>query len=283
MRLGEQFALTARHVRPVHTTGQLYTGFEVSYQDTPVDIFNEERRVAEVGIQVANASAFLGTRFGDRTTAQVRLMGEHARDRTAVSAIAAGDSQTYYTIAGTVEHDSFDRPVFPRRGSRLFVHGEGAHRGIGSGGTFWQQLVDLQAVVPATSRLSILLRGIAGASGGDDLPLHYQYFLGGSAPSAIFTERQPTFPGLRGQARAGRALQLAQIGVQYEFRNQLVLTVRGHAGNTAEAWTTRFDRYLGGYEVAVGAPTFIGPIELAVSGRWVGDRIRLDVRIGHPL
>ena len=281
VRLGDEFQLTAQHLRGASPRSRFLSGAHATYAQAPIDIFDNDFRIAQVKVDVANVSGFAGMRLGRRGLATVRLKGEHASGATEVSAIQAEGGATYYTIAGTFSRESLDRPAFPRIGASIFISSEGASRAIGSGARFWEHILDAQAAVPVRPNLSLVLRVMTGASGGADLPFHYQFFLGGSVPSAVFSANQPTFPGLKGQARVGRAVQLLQVGAQFELANQLILAGRIHAGNTADRWRVPLDRYVGGYEIAVGAITAIGPIEIAASGRNAKSRPRLDIRLGR--
>ncbi len=281
VRLGEQFELSGQHLLRAGGSSGLITGFDASYVETPIDLFSDEARVAEVKVRVADLSAFVGARVGRRGLASLRVTGEHAQGATRIAAVEAGEARTYYTVSTAFAVNTLDRPAFARRGFRLLARTERADRRIGSGGTFWQHLVNVQAAVPLTSRLAVTARAVAGAAGGNDLPFHYQFFLGGTVPSAVFHERQPTFPGLRPQQRSGLAVQLVQAGLQFEPAEQVFVGAKINVGNTADRWRARFDRYARGYEMILGAQTFVGPVEIVWSGDDFGDRPTFAVRLGH--
>lgn len=279
IRLGEQFSLSGQHLLRAGSVTGFITGVEAGYAETPVSFFVDGRRVAEARVEVANVSAFAGRRVGRRALVTMRVTGEHARGGTRVAAVDAGDVRTFYTLSSALSLDTLDQPVFARRGVRLLARTEGAARGIGSGGTFWQHLLDVQAAVPLTSRWSLQARTLAGAGGGDDLPFHYRFFLGSTVPSAVFVDRQPPFPGLPAQGLSGRAVQVLQVGAQFEPSAGFYLAGRVHVGNTGEQWQWAFDDYRRGYEIALGAASVLGPLEVVVSGS--GGRPGLEVRLGR--
>jgi NTE family protein len=277
LRLGEQAHLQVQHLRE-GAIGRMLLGAEAGYAETPLDIFVDEQRVARLRVDVAHAAALAGLPLGRRGVIAVRLKAERARGGTSVAAERASGSDVFASVAGSFWWSSLDRPVFPRRGVELIVRSEAAPA---SGASFWHHLADSRVAVPLAERLSLTARTVLGAAGGRDLPFHYRFFLGGASPSAVFTERQPMFPGLRGQERSGRTVQLLEIGGQYELANQTFVSVHGHVGNTAEAWKLPLDDYVRGYEVSIGALTFVGPVELSLSGADASDRPRLEFRLGY--
>lgn len=277
LRLGEQSQLRIQHLREGALTG-LLLGVEAGYAETPLDIFVGEQRVARLRVDVTHAAALAGLPLGRRGLVSLRLKAERARGGTSVAAERASGSDLFATLAGSVWYSSLDRPLFPRRGFELLLRSEGTP---GIGARFWHHLADLRLAAPLRERLTLFGRGTFGAAGGRDLPFHYRFFLGGTAPSAVFTERQPLFPGLRGQERSGLALQAIQAGAQYEIADQVFASFAAHAGNTAEFWKLRFDDYLGGYELSLGALTFVGPVEVSLSGDDFGDRPRFEFRLGY--
>lgn len=279
IRLGEQFELSGQHLFRAGVGSRWITGLTAAYVETPISIFAGDTQVAEAKIEVGRGSAFAGRRVGRRALASIGVNAEHARGGTRIAAVQAGEARTFYTPSGAVSLDTLDQPVFPHQGVRILARTEGAHRRIGSGGTFWINQVDVDAAIPITGRLTLQTRAMTGAAGGADLPFHYQFFLGGTVPSAIFPERQIAFPGLEAQERAGRAVHLLQAGLQFEPTEQLFVAVRVHAGNTADRWQLRFDDYRFGYEFSAGATTVIGPVELVASGQ--DGAPAFAVRLGH--
>jgi NTE family protein len=278
LRLGEESALRVQHLREGPRPGPLL-GLEAGYAETTLDVFVEQQRIARLRLDIAHAAAVAGLPLGRQGLLSVRLKAERAGGGASVAAERVRDSEVYGTLAASVWLSSLDRPVYPHRGVELWFRSEGTP---GVGARFWHHLAQARAAVPFGNRLTVLAAAVAGAAGGRELPFHYRFFLGGEAPSAVFAERQPAFPGLRGQERSGRALQLLKIGARYELAEQTFVGVHGYAGNTAEAWQGRFDDYLGGYELALGALTFVGPVEVALTGSEFSDRPRFEFRLGLP-
>ena len=130
-----------------------------------------------------------------------------------------------------------------------------------------------------TSRWSLQARATAGAAGGDDLPFHYRSSWGAPCPSAVFAERQPVVSRPAGAGTVGPRRPGVAAGAQFELSAGLYVTGRAHVGNTGERWQWVFDDYRRGYEVAFGAASMLGPLEVVVSS--AGRRPRLEVRLGR--
>jgi hypothetical protein len=126
-------------------------------------------------------------------------------------------------------------------------------------------------------------RATVGTSSPESVvPLHYRFMLGGSYPAPLFPEAQVASVGLRAQGRSGVAVSRLGAGLQWAMRRDVFATVRADIGQAGPALTFERDAYDAGVGVAFGAITPVGPIELAVSGRRVSARPRLEVSLGYP-
>ena len=267
LRLGEQLQLEAQYLRGRGVTSPFSIGGGVRFTSAPFDIYADGQRVAEISAKVASVSGLVGTTLGNGALAGVLLTGEWANAEAAIAPTDTAQAELYYTVSGLLWRDTFDRAAFPTRGSSLLIRSERADPSIGSGAEFSHHLLDAQKVVPLRADVGLHLRAVAGASWGDDLPLHRRFFLGGTYPAGVFPETQPPFLGLNPQERLGRALQLLRAGVQWELRDQTFATFSANTGNAFDDWSWAPDDYLFGWGISLGALSFLGPVELTASGR----------------
>lgn len=283
-RLGEQLSVRARFVPAASTRQRVIRALDVLYVRTPLDAFVDDVAVARVDVKVATASAFLGAVVGASTIAGVQVSGESALTEVSIAALEqAPQRRNYYTLSAMSWTETFDRAVFPRRGVSLYTQLEIADPAIGSGVTFRRAVIDGSARVPLGAHTTAVARAVLGTASGDDLPAHNHFQLGGAVSSAVLPGREFPFAALRPQQRAGRALQLMEIGLQQELHRDLLLVVRGTAGNAFKTWPNRIalDDLLVGISATVGVATALGPAQLTYAARRFNQRPSLALEFGY--
>jgi hypothetical protein len=108
-----------------------------------------------------------------------------------------------------------------------------------------------------------------GYASGVDLPLHDLFFLGGSVPSAVWPSQFIPFLGVDPQSMAGRAVQVAQGGVQAEPVEGWIVALRGNVGNVFQTWPVGISRstYQSGMGLTVGTQLAPGPLTFTLASR----------------
>ncbi|UCC74622.1 MAG: patatin-like phospholipase family protein [Gemmatimonadota bacterium] len=283
LRLGQQIQLTGQYFRRSGPGGALSLGARAEYSQAPLDFFEDGRRVAEVRVDVMNASGFAGLALGNTALVGTLIKGEYAQNRASITAELFDEEDTFYTVSGVVRADTYDRDVFPSRGLGLLLKSEWADRSIGSGLTFSHSVIDAEAYLPLHRNASLLARVTFGtSSGGDDLPAHYLFFLGGSSPYLIFPDRQFPFFGLETQERRGRHVQSFLLGLQLRFADRFFAILRVNAGNTLDRWHFDPDDYTGGYGLTLGLRTPFGPITASLAETTLAEWPDFTVDWGYP-
>ncbi len=283
-RLGEQPLVQARYLPAASGDHWLVRALSASAMETPLDIFSSERAVARAQVRLISAAAFAGTVYPANTITGVQLTAEVGRTSAEIAPIAIDAiRQTYYTVSLLSWTETFDRVVFPTRGVSVFAQTEVARRAIGSGADFSRSVLDVEARGPVHERTTVLARLTLGAARGDDLPVYDRFYLGGTIMSAVLPGRSFPFAALEPEARSGRALQMAEVGVQQRLGGASFLTVRGTVGNTFERWPTRLtaSAYLGGASIGFGVLTPLGPATVTVAGRSFDTRPRVAAEFGY--
>jgi outer membrane protein assembly factor BamA len=261
LRLGEQLHVGFQHFKPT-VDSWLIVGGIASYSRTPVPIYQGGRRIAEATAEATSVSLALGGKAGSVGFAGFELRGEHSSASAAVSAIDTSTHQNFASGALIFRWNDLDRPDFPRRGAAVSARSEHA---LGDQ-EFVQHVVQAQGAVPVTRSFVLQGRAAVGSStGGDAVPLHHRFMLGGNFPSSLFPETQVSFAGLRPQEEMGPAVVRVGAAVQWEQQRNVFVIARGDVGYAGDYLTMSGPAYRAGGGIGVGAITAFGPVELAVS------------------
>jgi NTE family protein len=278
LRLGEQIRAAAHFVRGSTLDSRLLLGTGVTYVRSPLDFFEGTRRVADARVQTWNVTGFAGMPIGIGNIVGVQLKAERAR---AESFIAANDSslnRSYGTVAGMFFRNKLDRPDFPTRGDALYAKSEWM---VGRA-AFSHHLFDAQAALPLPGPLTLLTRATAGiARGGEHVPAHYRFYVGGPYAAAVLPEALIPAFGLRPQERSGYAVQRVEGAVRWDVREHLFATVAADAARVEEKFEWKLDDAVKGVAASLGTLTVFGPIELTATWRRLADSPRLGLTVGY--
>jgi outer membrane protein assembly factor BamA len=255
-------------------------GAEARYTRTLLDIFDDGERVADVNTRVATLAGGVARTLGRTTVAGVRAGAEYVDADFRIADVDTAQKRTYFTAGALLWRDTFDRTVFPTRGLSMRLRSEVGYHRLGDSRSFTQHVLDIEQILPLTRTAVVRVRGIAGAARGNDFPVHRLFFLGGSLPSPAFPETQPIFWGLKPQERTGKGVQVVRVSVQKEILSELYGTIGVNVGNAFDRWEFPSSDYIAGWGASLGMATPIGPAELTVSGRRLGQLPRLSVSLG---
>jgi NTE family protein len=280
VRLGEPTQFGVSYLAGRGVVSNFSLGAEARYTRTLLDIFEDGERVADVNTRVATLTGGVARTLGRTTVAGVRAGAEYVNADFRIADSDTAQKRTYYTAGALLWRDTFDRSVFPTRGISVRLRSEVGNDRLGGRRSFAQHMLDVEQILGLTRTTVIRLRAIAGASRGDDLPIHRVFFLGGTLPSPSFPETQPIFWGLKPQERTGRAVQVFRLSAQKEILSDVYGTIGVNVGNAFERWRFRSVDYIGGWGASLGVATPIGPVELTASGRRLDRWPRLSVSLG---
>jgi NTE family protein len=280
LRLGEPTQFGVSYLAGRGVVSNFSLGAEARYTRTLLDIFENGERVADVNTRVATVTGGAARTLSRTTVAGVRAGVEYIDADFRIAASDTALKRAYYTAAALLWRDSFDRSVFPTRGISVRLRSEVADNQLGGRTSFTQHVFDVEQILGLTPTMVLRVRAIAGASHGRDLPVHRQFFLGGTLPSPAFPETQPIFWGLKPQERTGRAVQVVRVAAQKEIFSDVYGTVGVNVGNALDSWRLRFAGYVAGWGASLGMATPIGPVELTASGRRLDRWPRVSVSLG---
>lgn len=259
VKLGEQSIVDLQYF--VHTGFRQRFGLHATanYTSEIIDIYNEKQREASMRARSIKAETLLGTIFSTKAITGFGLRGEYLRikPRIGTDSLRTKDYK-FVSLYGLIWMDTFNKAVFPNEGQSLRFSWIVTDKRIASNVTFTQLHFDWQGAYQIHSKVSFLSRLQLGAMTGSNIPLSYQFHLGGA----------DSFLGLKYQERCGKILQVLQLGLQYEVASKRFVQLRGNIGNTSDEWKNLFirNRAITGVGATVGAATPIGPIELTLMG-----------------
>ncbi len=283
LRLGEQTLFAAEFQKRRGWKVAPLIGLRGEYRRSPFDLYEEGKRVAEPRVKVRYADAFLGLGIGYSTAIGVALKFESGEsDEAELAPDWNGGKQTYFTLSGVLELDTHDRAMFPRSGVALRARTEWSEGALGSGDDFSHHVIDVDAVVPVSSSVSLRGRFTAGTNDGPDIPDYYKFFVGGANQFYLYPDRHTPFAGLRVGERRGQHLQAMQLGFQWEVRPNLFAIGRWNAAALPEDWRVDVSDYFTGFGIGGGLHSRFGSATLMLTGGEVADAVRLELDLGFP-
>jgi len=283
-RLGQQIQVGAGVSQPLGDGRSVTLGADADYFRSPFDLYQGDHRVAQARVDLGAITGSIARSLGGGTAvdASIRVKAEHARWAEEVSAVATAPlHRTFYSVAGVLQVDTYDRGLFPRSGISLRAVSEWGNRLAGAGGSFSHHAAELRGYLPLVHRVSLWAGATVGASGGEPPP-YYQFFLGGANAYYLFPDRDIAFVGLRTQERRGRHVQTAELGAQWELAPDVFARVRWNAGTVLDRWSFDPARYVDGVGVELGAKTFAGRLSLSASGNAHTTWPIVEIDLGYP-
>lgn len=259
LRLGDQLQIDGQYFLHLGLSPRFGLRARGNYSRNTLEIYQQNRRIASLRHRSIFLETFFGSIFSNSTVAGLGVKKEFDRFSPEVAPPAFQTVQASFTsLFGLFWIDTLDRAVFPSRGHFLFIKSEAGYKKIGGAISFLQHYADWRGFFPVHPRFSILTRLQLGSAHKSDLPLNYQFFLGGV----------DSFVGLRPQELTGKSLQALQLGLQYEIMPHRFVLWRWNIGNTFEQWQVRYNRrrFITGAALTLGTLTIIGPVELTLMG-----------------
>src|SRR5439155_14425756 len=186
-----QIQIGAGVSQPLGDGRSLTLGAGADYVRSPFDLYQGDHRVAQARVDLGAITTSVARSAGTLADASLRAKVEYARWAEEVSAVAAAPlDRTFYSVAGVVQVDTYDRGLFPHSGIGFRAVSEWGNRlsGAAPGGAFSHHVADLRGYLPVLRRLSLWVGATIGASGGEPPP-HYQFFLGGANTYYLFPDR----------------------------------------------------------------------------------------------
>src|SRR2546426_9025054 len=170
-RLGQQIQVGAGVSQPVGDGRSVTLGAEADYVRSPFDLYQGDHRVAQARVDLGAITGSIARSLGTAVDVSIRVKAEHARWAEEVSAVAAAPMhRTFYSVAGVLQIDTYDRGLFPRSGLSFRAVSEWGNRLAGAGGSFSHHAAELRGYLPLVRPVSVWAGATVGASGGAPPP-----------------------------------------------------------------------------------------------------------------
>src|SRR5206468_2348439 len=133
-------------------------GAEADYVRSPFDLYQGDHRVAQARVDLGAITGSLARSLGTAVDVSIRVKAEHARWAEDVSAVASPPiNRTFYTVAGVIQIDTYDRGLFPHSGIGFRAVSEwGNGVAVAAGGAaFSHHVADLRGYLPLVRRVSL--------------------------------------------------------------------------------------------------------------------------------
>jgi NTE family protein len=196
----------------------------------------------------------------------------HLRDN--LIHVVDSDNYDFITYAYLNYHiDNENSPTFVSRGWKLNINGKYILPVIEleDGSRMRNSLVvrcDLDGAIAMGEKNSLKLGATLGTTiGNNELPLSYQFFIGGQSHMKYF-DNIISFDGLKFTQLYGNHIVLGKISWQYNFYKNIYAIAKLNGGYIANSYDTWFtdDNFVLGCGLTLGMETMAGPIEFSLMG-----------------
>ncbi|MCB0303825.1 MAG: patatin-like phospholipase family protein [Calditrichaeota bacterium] len=238
-----------------------------NYNERNTDTFQDEERIARIRFNSSVGEGLWGTVFSSRLMIGAGVRGEYVTGEPSIAPLGYPSiTEKLLLIFATLTLDTYDKSVYPSSGYFLQISAEHSDRDLLNKRDFQRYYLDARALLPLHRQVSFLSQLFLGSSGGEGLPLHYQFALGGMDKPIAYPGKLSSFLGLKAQERLGPHAQFLQLGFQYEFLKNKYAQLRWNAGNTFAEWQLdlKQNRFITGWGLTVGARTLLGPVEFTL-------------------
>ena len=224
-----------------------------SVQDNRLDVFLEVMPTLEQQIRIGAVGNYV-----------------HLRDN--LVHVVRSDSYDFISHVYLNYHlDNEDSPTFASRGWKLNVNAKYVMPVIklDDGSRMNNSIVlrgDLNGAIAIGKRHSLKLGLTAGSSiGNNDLPLSYQFFVGGQSHMNYF-DNIISFEGLRFTQLYGDHIAFGKISWQYNFYKNFYAIANCNGGYMSSEYDNWFtdDSFVFGCGLTLGMKTMAGPVEVSL-------------------
>jgi NTE family protein len=188
--------------------------------------------------------------------------------------VVDSDNYDFITYAYLNYHiDNENSPTFVSRGWKLNINGKYILPVIEleDGSRMRNSLVvrcDLDGAIAMGEKNSLKLGATLGTTiGNNELPLSYQFFIGGQSHMKYF-DNIISFDVLKFTQLYGNHIVLGKISWQYNFYKNIYAIAKLNGGYIANSYDTWFtdDNFVLGCGLTLGMETMAGPIEFSLMG-----------------
>ncbi|MDZ7682961.1 MAG: patatin-like phospholipase family protein [Fodinibius sp.] len=284
LRAGEVLELKADYNTPLTLAPLSKLHFGIDFQRSPIDLYNQGQALSTINVERITLRPAASVRLLERTHIETGFEAEVYNLNQAVGNTLFLENTSFLLKPFVqVDFSTLNRPYFPTRGQALKAKAIISDENWGSLSTFAQFSGNWFMTVPLTDRLNLSGDIFTGFTTGNNIPLHYNYYLGGLAQNPVFDRRQRPF-----MARAAQQLQATNVmalksQLQYKMGKNMYLTAGWDTAHLSDTWTFNIsrERLEHGFSLGIGATSIVGPIKLSLSTSDFSENYALKIDVGY--
>lgn len=283
VRFGETLQGVVNYTVPLRTRPRTALSIVGRGTREPLDLFFNNRRLASIKIRSADASAGLKSTLLDNGQGIIGLRGEfYEYGQDVGEGDFLNDNGVLWAGFARFQLETFNRSAFPSRGALFQLQYQGIPGAL-SPKPFGLFSMDWQVRRPLGLNWTFVSRLVLGNISGQDFPLHYRFYLGGTTQFRNLSDRQYALLGFAPQEKSGNSMHMLGFGLQHEIARSFFLRLDWNTVRVEEKWDwkVRRNRFNEGYGISAGLLTPLGPVELTFSGTKIEGPYTTNLNIGY--
>lgn len=284
LRAGEILEFSSIYNVPITLAPLSQINVGIDFQRSPIDFYSLNQALSTIDVEKLTFRSSASVRVLERTDFEAGIEAEIYNLNQAVgNTLILGNTHFLLNPYGKINFNSLNRPYFPTRGQALTFKAIISDRLWGGSSNFTQAAGKWRTTFPIVKDLNFYNEIFAGYTSGEEIPLHYHYYLGGLAHNPIFDLRQHPFMGHSAQELRTTNVMGWRSELQFRLSRKIYLTGGMNMAHLADTWTFNVDqeRMKYGYFMSLGATTIIGPIEMAVSTPNFSEGYAVKINVGY--
>lgn len=281
IRVGEEYFVELYYRKLNMVPPRLSMSFRASISRLPIPIFKNYVRVAELGFNRMNASIELNsTRLVDISTL-LRFKTEYVYSLENFGTNPASNESKLNTVLYKLVFDDLPTLYYPSYGTFIQLSAEYSGKYVLSPYEFAQFKGIIKQTIPLGAYVAWDIGTFSGISFGSNLPIHYNFFAGGTFPSMINGEHEQEFWGYMNRQIYHSQLHKLSSAIHFRVFKKNYVSLLGNYGFKNDQFSTVLNDYkvLWGYGLMFGTVTPLGPIQFAITTGKI-EPINLGLNIG---
>lgn len=268
LRIGEIVELSSHYRIPMTLAPLSHANFELHFQRSPIDFYNRQQALSTVEVEQITLRNYLSVNLWEGLSIESGVEAElYNLDEAVGNTLVLEDTRFLLKPFFQLQYHTLNRPYFPTSGQSLQIKASVSSSRLGSATSFRQLSGSWKSALPLLKGVTFQNTLTGGYTSGADIPLHYNYYLGGIVQNPVFDVHQYPFMGHPAQQLRTTNLWALDSELQFKLSKSLFLKAGFNAAHLSDKWTLNLDpdRMKYGYSLSIGGNTLIGPVELSLS------------------
>ncbi len=285
LRAGEilELASTYNTLFTLAPLSQVNFGF--NFQRSPIDFYSQNQVLSTVDVERLKFRSSASIRFLESTDFETGVEAELYNLNQAVgNTLVFGNTRFLLQPFAQVGFNTLNRPYFATRGQLLDVKAIVSDRYWGGLSDFTQVAARWKSTFSLVDGVNLTNKVYGGYTAGSEIPLHYNFYLGGMTQNPVFNVRQHPFMGHSTQQLRAPNMLGVRSKLQFRLGKNVYLSGGMNIAHLSDNWTFNIikERMEYGYALSLGATSLLGPLELSLSTPDFSDHYAVKIDIGYP-